>query len=101
MTKTPPYSSAITVKKSDLSLRNPCFFRYFGRKAEVKQVLESFESDKSELVSVYGRCRAGKTFLIKGCFNEEVDFWFTVLCLRIQRIIERCRSTFRKKERII
>lgn len=70
-------------------LENTIMKKTIGRKAEVKQVLESFESDKSELVSVYGRCRAGKTFLIKGCFNEEVDFWFTVLCLRIQRIIEK------------
>lgn len=70
-------------------LENTIMKKTIGRKAEVKQVLESFESDKSELVSVYGRCRAGKTFLIKGCFNEEFDFWFTVLCLRIQKIIER------------
>lgn len=39
--------------------------------------MECFESDKSELVSVYGRRRVGKTFLIKRCFNEEFDFWFT------------------------
>ena len=48
-----------------------------GRKAEQKQILESFGSDKSELVAVYGRRRVGKTFLIKRCFNEEFDFWFT------------------------
>lgn len=89
MTKNPLYSSAITIKNNELSLKNPCFFRYFDRKSEVKQVLESSESDKSELVSVYGRCRVGKTFFIKRCFNEEVDFWFTVPYLRIKKIIER------------
>ena len=67
MTKKPPYSTAITIKKSELSPKNPCFFivmlentvmdKIIGRKAEVKQVLECFESDKSELVSVYGRHR--------------------------------------------
>lgn len=51
--------------------------KIIGRKAEQKQILESFGSDKSELVAVYGRHRVGKTFLIKRCFNEEFDFWFT------------------------
>ena len=51
--------------------------KIIGRKAEQKQILESFGSDKSELVAVYGRRRVGKTFLIKHCFNEEFDFWFT------------------------
>ena len=37
--------------------------KIIGRKAEVKQVLECFESDKSELVSVNGRRLVGKTFL--------------------------------------
>lgn len=48
-----------------------------GRVLEQKQIFERFESDKSELVSVYGRRRVGKTYLIKQCFNEEFDFWFT------------------------
>lgn len=48
-----------------------------GRALEQKQIFERFESDKSELVSVYGRRRVGKTYLIKQCFNEEFDFWFT------------------------
>jgi hypothetical protein len=29
--------------------------KIIGRKAEQKQILESFSSDKSELVAVYGR----------------------------------------------
>ena len=70
-------------------LENTIMDKIIGRKAEIKQVLKCFESAKSELVSVYGRRRVGKTFLIKECFNEEFDFWFTVLCLRIQKIIEK------------
>jgi AAA+ ATPase superfamily predicted ATPase len=64
--------------------------KIIGRKAEVKQVLECFESDKSELVSVYGRRRVGKTFLIKRCFNEEFDFWFTGIykATRVQHLTQ-------------
>lgn len=70
-------------------LENTIMDKIIGRKAEIKQVLKCFESAKSELVSVYGRRRVGKTFLIKECFNEEFDFWFTVPYLRIQKIIEK------------
>ena len=65
--------------------------KIISRKAEIKQVLECFESDKSELVSVYGRRRVGKTFLIKGCFNEEeFDFWFTGIykATRVQHLTQ-------------
>ena len=51
--------------------------KIIGRKAEQKQILESFGLVKSELVAVYGLRRVGKTVLIKRCFNEEFDFWFT------------------------
>ena len=51
--------------------------KIIGRIAEQKQIRDCLESDKSELVSVFGRRRVGKTFLIKQCFNEEFDFWFT------------------------
>ena len=51
--------------------------KIIGRVAEQKQIRDCLESDKSELVSVFGRRRVGKTFLIKQCFNEEFDFWFT------------------------
>ena len=64
--------------------------KIIGRKTEKKQVLECFESDKSELVSVYGRRRVGKTFLIKQCFNEEFDFWFTGIykATRVQHLTQ-------------
>ena len=41
-------------------LENTIMKKIIGKKAEIKQVLECFESDKSELVSVYGRHRVGK-----------------------------------------
>ena len=48
-----------------------------GRKEEQKLINDCLESDKSELVSVYGRRRVGKTYLVKRCFDENFDFWFT------------------------
>lgn len=53
--------------------------KIIGRKEEKKQIRDRFESDKSELLAVYGRRRVGKTYLVKQCFNEEFDFWFTGL----------------------
>lgn len=44
--------------------------KIIGRKEEKKQIRDCFESDKSELVSVYGRRRVGKTYLVKQCFNR-------------------------------
>lgn len=71
-------------------LENTIMDKIIGRKSEEKQVLECFESDKSELVSVYGRHRVGKTFLIKRCFNEEFDFWFTGIykATRVQHLTQ-------------
>lgn len=48
-----------------------------GREYEQKLLQEYFDSQKSELVAVYGRRRVGKTYLIKRFFNEQFDFWFT------------------------
>ena len=35
-----------------------------GRDKEIKELVELYNSDKSEFVAVYGRRRVGKTFLI-------------------------------------
>lgn len=48
-----------------------------GRAYEQKLIRDCWDSDKSELVAVYGRRRVGKTFLVKKCFDEKFDFWFT------------------------
>lgn len=53
--------------------------RIIGREYESKLIQQSFDSEKSELVSVYGRRRVGKTYLVKRMFNEQFDFWFTGL----------------------
>ena len=48
-----------------------------GRKSEIKRLTEYVESEKAELLAVYGRRRVGKTFLIKQFFNENFTFYFS------------------------
>ena len=48
-----------------------------GRKAELMRLTEYLNSEKAELVAVYGRRRVGKTFLIKRFFNEKFVFYFS------------------------
>lgn len=48
-----------------------------GRTYERKLIRQCAQSDKSELVAVYGRRRVGKTHLIKNSFDGHFDFWFT------------------------
>ena len=48
-----------------------------GREAERKLLQIYQESEKSELVALYGRRRVGKTYLIRCTFRDEFDFSFT------------------------
>jgi len=48
-----------------------------GRKSEIKKLTEFVNSDKSELLAIYGRRRVGKTFLIKEFFNDNFTFYFS------------------------
>lgn len=50
-----------------------------GRKAEIQELTESYESGKAEFVIVYGRRRVGKTFLIRQTFENNFDFYVTGL----------------------
>ena len=104
------YQKKVTYRRRILAfsiilLENTIMDKIIGRKAEIKQILECFESDKSELVSVYGCHRVGKTFLIKRCFNEEFDFWFTGIykATRVQHLTqfqnvlkEKCGTNIKK-----
>ena len=40
-----------------------------GRTEEIKQLRRAFESPYSEFVSIYGRRRVGKTFLVNEAFT--------------------------------
>ena len=48
-----------------------------GRKREQKILETCVNSNKSELIAVYGRRRVGKTFLVKQYFKDRFDFYFT------------------------
>lgn len=48
-----------------------------GRIQECNILKSCYESDKAELVAVYGRRRIGKTFLVKNYFKDKFDFYIT------------------------
>ena len=48
-----------------------------GREHEKKRLLESLRSNKSELISVYGRRRIGKTYLIRSVYKKHTKFEVT------------------------
>ncbi len=48
-----------------------------GRQYEQDLIADRCNSDKAELIAVYGRRRVGKTFLIKKMFNDQFAFTFT------------------------
>lgn len=50
-----------------------------GRNDEIKLIKNSYESEKSEFVAVYGRRRVGKTYLINNSLEDKLDFVFTGL----------------------
>ncbi len=47
-----------------------------GREKEMSELQRCLDSDRSELVIVYGRRRVGKTFLIDQFFQGRYDFTF-------------------------
>lgn len=53
--------------------------RLIGREKEIRLLQRYHESERSELVAVYGRRRVGKTFLIRETLGDQVDFEFTGL----------------------
>jgi AAA+ ATPase superfamily predicted ATPase len=48
-----------------------------GREREINLLTEYLNSEKAELVAIYGRHRVGKTFLIKQFFNEKFTFYLS------------------------
>lgn len=45
-----------------------------GRNHEISLLKQALNSDKSELLAIYGRRRVGKTFLIREFFKSEIIF---------------------------
>lgn len=48
-----------------------------GRKKELKILENALKSSKAEMISVIGRRRVGKTFLIKSAYQQRISFQFT------------------------
>ena len=51
--------------------------QFIGRQAEKVILEEALNSGEAEMVSVIGRRRVGKTFLITSCYKEEIVFELT------------------------
>lgn len=45
-----------------------------GRKKEIRELNRLYDSNKAELVAIYGRLRVGKTYLIDQVFKDRVTF---------------------------
>ena len=56
-----------------------------GRKVEIEELKERYESGKPEFVAIYGRRRVGKTFLVNTFFNDEYAFKLTGLAKKGKR----------------
>ena len=50
--------------------------RLIGREKELAELKRCLDSERSELVIVYGRRRVGKTFLVDQFFEGRFDFTF-------------------------
>lgn len=47
---------------------------FTGRKAEIATLKEALNSNESEMISVIGRRRVGKTYLIRTVYEKDIDF---------------------------
>ena len=53
--------------------------KIIGRKREIEEFREIYESDKPEFVALFGRRRVGKTFLVNELFSQRFAFKHTAL----------------------
>ena len=45
-----------------------------GRKEEIEELIERYESKEAEFVAVYGRRRVGKTYLVDEVLGDSITF---------------------------
>ena len=69
------YSIASIFFPFEIKKMNKSFI--IGREKEIKILNETFNSYESELVSIIGRRRVGKTFLVQSIFDKKIDFEIT------------------------
>ncbi len=53
--------------------------RIIGRKREIEELNNLYNSGKPEFVAIYGRRRVGKTFLVKEMFQDKMTFYHSGL----------------------
>ena len=51
--------------------------KIIGRKAELAELQQLYNSKKSEFVALYGRRRVGKTYLVRNAFEGRINFQFS------------------------
>lgn len=51
--------------------------KIIGRKAELAELQQLYDSKKSEFVALYGRRRVGKTYLVRNAFEGRINFQFS------------------------
>jgi len=51
-----------------------CMNNLIGRQEEIKVLEEALSSQEAEMVSIIGRRRVGKTFLVKSIYDGKIDF---------------------------
>ena len=51
-----------------------CMETFIGRKNEIRQLTEYYNSGKAEFVAIYGRRRIGKTYLVRNVFRDKFCF---------------------------
>jgi len=65
------------IDPSDISIKGNEDMKIIGRKKEIGELMRLYQSGKPELVTVYGRRRVGKTFLINALFADKTTFSHT------------------------
>ena len=53
--------------------------KIIGRKAELAELQQLYNSKKSEFVALYGRRRVGKTYLVRNAFEGTINFQFSAV----------------------
>lgn len=66
----------IVILQSNQNIRSMKADLIIGRDKEKAELQRCIDSDRSELVIVYGRRRVGKTYLVDEFFGRKYDFTF-------------------------
>jgi uncharacterized protein len=76
-----------------------------GRKHEASRLAQVLSNKESSLVSIIGRRRVGKTFLVKQVFKHDISFYVTGIMdggkqEEIQVFMDACKTAFKIKHEI-